>query len=127
MRDSAGIAEWNQDAAIVCKKFGSVPIRCRYDSFARAERVRKRSRSDLSLIEIRSDVNVRSADELLQVLQVHETVIEDDVFLNVVLFREYFEAQTISFAVLPQFVGMSCAQHNIDNFRKLRNDLRQCI
>jgi len=48
--------------------------------------------------------------KLLEVLDVHELVVEDDVLVDFVLPGKNFETEPVSFAVLPQFVGMSGAE-----------------
>ena len=51
-------------------------------------------------VEVRRNVKVRSADELLQIFKVYEPVVEDDVLLEFVLFGKDFEAEPVGFAML---------------------------
>ena len=75
-----------------------MPVRRRNHGLPRPEEVGQRTGSDLCLIEIRCQVDVRRADKLLQILQGHEAVVKDDMFLNTVVSDESFETQTIPFA-----------------------------
>ena len=49
------------------------------------------------------------------------------MFVDLVLLRENFEAEPVSFTVLAQFVRVGGPEDNIDNFGKLRQNLRQGI
>ena len=86
--DRRCIAERHQHASSVAQELGGVPVGRGDHGLAGAEGVGERSRGDLRLVERRGDVEVRGADELLEVLQLDETVVEDDVLLDPVLLRE---------------------------------------
>ena len=126
-RYGRSVAERHQHAAVFRQQFRGVPVRCGHHRFAGAKRVGQRARRDLRFVQVRRDVKVRRADELLEVLKIHELVVEDDVLVDFVLLGENLEAEPVSFAVLPQFVGMGGAEDDINNLGKLRQNLRQGI
>ena len=126
-RDRRGVGEGNQDAAILRQQFRRVPVGRRNHRFARAKRVGQRARGDLRFVQVRRDIEVGGSDKLLQILQLDEIVVEDDVLLNLILLGKHFQAHAVGFAVLAQFVGMSGAQDDVNNFGKLRHDLRQSV
>ena len=105
-----GVAERHQHAAPVGQQLGRVPVGSRDHGFARAKRVGQRARGDLRFVEIRRDVQVRRADELLELIEFHEPVVEDDVLLDFVPLGEAFESQTIGFALLAQLVRVRGAR-----------------
>src|SRR5216683_6784909 len=95
-----GVAERHQHAVVFRQQFYSVPVRCRNYHFARTKRIGWRARRDLRFVEVRRDVKVCSADELLQIFKFYEPVVEDDVLLEFVLFGKDFEAEPVGFAML---------------------------
>ena len=121
-RDGRRVAERHQHTAVVRQQFRGVPVGRGNHRFARAKRVGQRARRDLRFVQVRRDVKVRRADELLQIFKVHELVVEDDVLLDLVLLGEHFEAQPVGFAVLAQFVRMGGAQDDINDVGKLRHE-----
>src|SRR5216683_6543653 len=95
-----GVAKRHQHSVVFRQQFCSVPVRCRNYHFARTKRIGWRARGDLRFVEVRRDVKVCSADELLQIFKFYEPVVEDDVLLEFVLFGKDFEAEPVGFAML---------------------------
>ena len=126
-RDGGCVAEWHQHTAVFRQQFGGVPVGRGDHGFAGAKGVGQRARGDLRFVQVRGDVKVGRADELLEILKVDELVVEDDVLVDFVLLSENFETQPVGFAVLPQLVGMGGAEDNINNLGELRENLRQGI
>ena len=91
--DRLGVRERHQDAAIVLQQFGGVPIGRRDHGFARAKRIGQCSRRNLGFVQIRGDVKIRRANELVEFLQLHETVVKDDVLLDLVIPGDGFQAE----------------------------------
>ena len=118
-RDGGGVAEWHQHTAVFRQQFRGVPVRRGHHCFARAKRVGQRARRDLRFIQVRRDVKVRRANELLEILKVHKLVVEDDVLVDFVLLGENLQAEPVRFAVLPQFVGMGGAENDVDHLGEL--------
>ena len=87
---------------------------------AGAKRIGQGARGDLRFVQVRGDVKVGGADELLQIFKIDEAIVEDDVLLDLVFLGEDFQAESIGFAMLPQFIGMGGAQDNVNNLGKLR-------
>src|SRR5580704_9459216 len=87
--------------------------------FASAERISQCSGGDLFFVEIGRYVQVGGADELLQILKLHEIVVENDVFLDFVLLGEHFQAYAVGFAMLAEFIRMGGAQDDVNNLGKL--------
>ena len=105
------------------KQFRGVPIRRGNHCFARAKGVGQRARRDLRFVEVGRYVKVRGADELLQILKIHEIVVEDDVLLDFVLLGEHFQAHPVGFPMLAQFVRMGGAQDDVNHVRELHQNL----
>ena len=126
-RDGLGVAEGHQHSALFRQQFGGVPIRRRDHGLARAKRVSECPRRDLRFVEIRRNVEVRRANELLQFFEFHEAVVEDDVLLDFVLLGQDFEAETVGLTALAQLVRMRGAQDDINNVREFRQNLRQSV
>ena len=126
-RDGPGIAERHEHAAILGEQLRRVPVRRRDHRLARAERIRQRAGGNLRFVQIGSEVQVGHANELLQLVQLDETIVEDDVLLDFVFLGQPFEAQPVGFPLFAQQVGMGGAQHDIDDIRELRENLRQRI
>ena len=66
--DGVGIIKWNDDAASVGKKLFRMPIGSRDNCFSRTERDGECAGNDLSFLAIGSDVDVRRAHVLDQLL-----------------------------------------------------------
>src|SRR5579863_4935870 len=126
-RDSRSVAEWNQDAAILGQQLRGVPVGRGNYRFARAKGIGQRAGSDLSFVQVRRYVKVGGSDELLQILKLHEIVVEDDVLLDFVLLSQHFQADAVGFAMLTQFVRMRGAQDNVNHLRELRQNLWQSV
>ena len=76
---ACGSRKWHEDAALLGEQLLRVPVRRGDDRLPGAESVSQRAGSDLRLVEIRRDVDVRRTDEFLQFLQRHEAIVKDDV------------------------------------------------
>jgi hypothetical protein len=62
--------ERHEHATILDQQLLGVPIGRRDDRFATAERIAERAGGGLCFVEIGGDIDVRRADELLQLLKV---------------------------------------------------------
>ena len=99
-RHRARIPERDEHAAAIGEQLLCMPIRRRNHGFAATERIGERARGDLRFVEIRRDVKVRGADELLQIFKFYEPVVEDDVLLEFVFFGKDLEGEPVGFAML---------------------------
>ena len=124
---AGAVAERHQHTAVFRQQFRGVPVRRGHHRLAGAERVCQRARRDLRFVQVRRDVKVRRADELLEILEVHKLVVEDDVLLDLVLLGQDFETQPVRFTVLAQFVRMGGAEDDVDHLGKLGQNLGQGI
>src|ERR1017187_124748 len=104
-----------------------MPVGRRNNRFAGPKSIGQGSRGYLRFIQIGCDVKVRGSDELLQILEFHEAVVEDDVLFDLVLLGKKFQTHPVGFAVLAQFVRMRGAQDNINNLWKFLQNIRQRI
>ena len=104
-----------------------MPIRRRDHGFARAERISQCSRRNLGFVQIRGNVKIRRSNELGQFLQLHKTVVEDHVALELVLLDDGLQAKPVGVAPRAQLVGVRGAQHDVDDLGKLRHDIRECV
>ena len=125
--DGAGVPKGHQNTAVLRQQFRGVPIRSRNHGLTRAKGVSQRARSDLRLVEVGRNVEVRRADEFLQLLEFYEAVVENDALLDLVLFGQDFQAETIGLAALRQLVGMRRAQDDINDVREFRQNLRESV
>src|SRR6202023_479044 len=127
LRDSPRIAEGNDDPALFVEQLLRVPIWRRNHRFAQTKSVRKCARSILRLIQIGRDVNVCRADELVEFLVRHETIIKYDVPFQVAGFRQALKTQAIALAVARDKVWMRGAQNYIDHLRMPFMNTRYCL
>ncbi len=102
-----------------------MPVGRRDDRFATAERITERAGGGLRFAEIRGDIDVRRADELFQLLDLHETVVEGDVLPHSQFLGKTLQAQPVGFAFCAHEVRMGCPKHDIDQIGMLPGDLRQ--
>jgi hypothetical protein len=105
-----GIAERHRHSTVFGQQFGSVPVGCGNYCFASTKCVGQCARCDLGFAEVRSDVKVCRADELLQVVKLYELVVEDDVLFEFVLLGKDLEVKPVGFSMVAQFVRMGSAQ-----------------
>ena len=68
-----------------------MPIGGGNDRLARTETISQRPARDLSLVQIRSDIDVRRTEKFQQLILVHEAIEKDHVLLDTILFGEAFE------------------------------------
>ena len=123
--DGVGIPERDQDAPAVGQQFLGVPVGRGHHRLARAEHIGQGAGGDLGLVEIGGEVDVRGADEILEVLQGHEAVEEDDVLLDPAVLGQPLQAQPVAFAFPRHQVGMGGPQHQVDRLGMPLHDLRQ--
>ncbi len=100
-----------------------MPVRRGNNRLTGAKRIGQRARGDLRFVQVRSDIKVGGADELLQIFKIDELIVKDDVLFQFVFFGEHFQAEPIGFAMLEQFIRMGGAQDNVNNIGKLRQYL----
>ena len=79
VRDGTWILKWDQRASAVVQQLDRVPIRSRDDRLARTQCIRQRSGNYLRFMPIRSDVDVRGADEFDHFFGTDEAVVEDNL------------------------------------------------
>ena len=80
--DGFGVAERNQDAAVVREQFARVPVGRGNHHLARSKDVGERAGGDLRRIQIGCQIDVGRADELREVLIGNEAVEENHVFAD---------------------------------------------
>ncbi len=123
--DGLRVAEGDQDPPILRKQFLGVPVGRGNHGLARAEHIGEGARGDLRLVEVGGQIDVRRADELLEVLQRHEAVVEDDMVLHAAVLGQALQAQAVALSVAGDQVGVGGTQHEIDHIRMALHDLRQ--
>ena len=96
-----------------------MPVRCGHHGVSGTERIGQCSRSDLRFRQVRCEVNIRGADESHQLIQLNETVKEDDVLLHTEVLGEPFQAQAISLAFVAQKVWVRLPQHDVNDVREI--------
>ena len=113
------ITKRHQHPPLLGQQFSGVPVRGRDHGFARAKSISERAGGDLRFVEIRSDVEVRRADELFEFFEFDEAVVKDDVLMDFVLLGQSFETQPIGFALLAQLIWMRRPQDDVHHVGEL--------
>src|SRR5712692_2934518 len=119
------IAEWHQHASFFGKHLFSIPVGRRDNCLAGAQRVGERAGSDLRSVKIRSNINVRRADELDEFLQTDKSVVEDHLTLDAFLMSQPFYVQPIPFTVALDHMRMGCAKNDVNDIRMPGQNVRQ--
>ena len=115
--DRGRVAERNQNAASIGQQFAGVPVRRRDDRLAEPEAVGQRSRRHLRLVEIGRDIDVAHRDEFEQRGLIDELVEEHHVILDAKFAHPRHQAFAIGLALVPDQIGMRCAEHDVDRIR----------
>ena len=102
-----------------------MPVRCRDDRFAGAKGISQRARRYLRLIKLRSNVEVRAADELLQWFQRHVAIVKNNVPADTPLLDEALQLFPVSLPFPRQQVRMRGTQDDIDDVRVPFEDCRK--
>ena len=121
------VPKGHQNTAVFRQQFRGMPIRGRNHGLTGAKRVSQRARRDLRLVKVGRNIEVRRANEFFQFLEFDEAVVENDVLLDLVLFGQDFQAETIGLPALLQLVGMRRSQDDINNVREFRQNLRKSV
>ncbi len=124
-RDGSTVAERHEHAAVPGQQLLGMPVGRRDDRIATTERITERAGGRLRFAEVGGDIDVRRADELLQLLDLHETVVEGDVRRHAQFLGKTLQAQPVGFAFRAHEVRMGCPKHEIDQIRMLPGDLGQ--
>ena len=122
-REGRRIAERHQHAPFVGEHFFGIPIRRRNHGFARAHRIRERTRNDLRRIQVGRNVDIGRADELHKLFQADELVVENDLLFDALFLRQPLQGKPISLTVLLSDVGVSGADDEINHIGVLGEDL----
>src|SRR6266576_2473418 len=104
-----------------------MPVRRRDDRLPGPERIRKRSRNNLCLMAIRSDVDVCRANELNHFLWTDEAVVENHLRFHSYRLRQSLQAGTILVSLTPEDVRMSRACDHVNNVLVSGQNLRQSL
>ena len=124
-RDRRAVPERHEHTSIPGQQLLGMPVGRRDDRFATAERKTERAGGGLRLAEVGGDIDVRGADELLQLLELHEAVVEGDVLRHARFLSKTLQAQPVGFAFRAHQMRMGRAKHDVDQVRILPGDLRQ--
>src|ERR1700730_4987506 len=125
--DRLRIIERDEHSTLIVQQFNRMQIRGGYDRFSGAQGVSERTGNDLSLVSVRSDVDVGCPDQLDQFLRAYETVSKNDVGLNSEFFRQALQGLPIFIAVAAQDMRMSDSGNHVNNIAVAREDARQSV
>ena len=115
--DRGRVAKRNQNAASIGQQFVGVPVRRRDDRLAEPEAVGQRSRRHLRLVEIGRDIDVAHRDEFEQRGLIDELAEEYHVIFDAKFAHPRHQAFAIGLALVPDQIGMRCAEHDVDRIR----------
>src|ERR1700674_534340 len=104
-----------------------MPIWSRDNRLARSEGIGQRAGNDLRFMAIRSDVDIRSADELGHFLRAGKAVVEDNLQLHSYFLRQCFQAIPVTITIATENMRMSCARNDINDILMFRKNLRQSL
>jgi hypothetical protein len=123
--DRGRVPPGHQDAAILGEQLARVDVRRRDDRAPRAHGVGERPGRALRGIQVRRDVDVGGAEELVQLFLADEPVVEDHVILDAEPPGLRLERHAIRLALVLAHVRVRGAEHDVDRVRPRRHDARQ--